>query len=66
MEQNYTNKKPIRATLRDMKIGDIVNFPKSRTSVVRSSASSASLELDRKYESRLNRETGMITVTRTA
>lgn len=46
MEQNYTDKKPIRATLRDMEIGDIINFPKSRTSVVRSSASAAKVAID--------------------
>lgn len=66
MEQNYTDKKPIRATLRDMEIGDIVHFPVSRTSVIRSTTSTLNLELNRKYVSRLNRETMTIDVTRKA
>lgn len=64
MEQNYSDKKPIRATLRDMEIGDIVHFPVSRTSVIRSTTSTLNLELGRKYVSRLNRENMTIDVTR--
>lgn len=64
MEQNYTDKKHIRATLRDMEIGDIVHFPVSRTSVIRSTTSTLNLELGTKYVSRLNRENMTIDVTR--
>lgn len=64
MEQNYSEKVPIRATLKEMEVGDIVHFPVSRTSVIRSTASTLNLELTRKYVSRLNRETMTIDVTR--
>lgn len=66
MEQNYSEKTPVRATLKDMEVGDIVHFPVSRTSVIRSTTSTLNLELQRKYVSRLNRETMTIDVTRTA
>ncbi len=64
MENNYSEKRPIRATLKEMEIGDIVHFPVSRTSVIRSTTSTLNLELGRKYVSRLNRETMTIDVTR--
>ncbi len=64
MEQNYSEKSPIRATLKEMEVGDIVHFPASRTSVIRSTTSTLNLELTRKYVSRLNRETMTIDVTR--
>lgn len=64
MEKNYQEKKPIRATLKEMEIGDIVHFPTSRTSVIRSTTSTLNLEMERRYVSRLNRETKSIDVTR--
>lgn len=64
MEQNYSVKQPIRATLKEMEVGDIVHFPVLRTSVIRSTTSTLSLELGRKYVSRLNRETMTIDVRR--
>lgn len=64
MEQNYSKKSPIRATLREMGVGDIIHFPVSRTSVIRSTTSTLNLELNRKYISRLNRETMTIDVRR--
>lgn len=64
MEQNYSEKTPIRSSLKEMAVGDIVHFPTSRTSVVRSTVSTLNLELERKYVSRLNRETMTIDVTR--
>jgi hypothetical protein len=64
MEQNYSEKKPIRATLKEMEVGDMVHFPTTRTSVIRSTTSTLNLELNRKYVSRLNRETMTIDVRR--
>jgi hypothetical protein len=64
MEQNYQEKKPIRATLKDMQVGDIVHFPASRTSVIRSTTSTLGLELDREYASRINRDARTIDVIR--
>ena len=66
MEQNYSEKAPIRATLKEMEVGDVVHFPTSRTSVIRSTTSTLSLELERKYSSKLNRDTMTIDVTRQA
>lgn len=66
MEKNYQEKKPIRATLKEMEIGDVVHFPTSRTSVIRSTTSTLNLEMERRYVSRLNRETKSIDVTRMA
>lgn len=64
MNTIYDNKKPIRATLREMEVGDCVEFPKSRTSVIRSTTSTLGLEMDRKYSSRFCRETMTINVIR--
>ena len=64
MENNYSEKRPIRATLKEMEIGEIVHFPVSRTSVIRSTTSTLNLETGRKYISRLNRENMTIDVTR--
>ena len=66
MEKNYSEKAPIRATLKEMEVGDIVHFPVSRTSVIRSTTSTLSLELERKYSAKLNRDTMTIDVTRQA
>lgn len=66
MEKNYSEKTPIRATLKEMEVGDLAHFPVSRTSVIRSTTSTLNLELQRKYVSRLNRETMTIDVTREA
>ena len=66
MEKNYSEKTPIRATLKEMEVGSLVHFPVSRTSVIRSTTSTLNLELQRKYVSRLNRETMTIDVTREA
>lgn len=64
MEKNYSEKTPIRATLKEMAVGDTVHFPTSRTSVIRSTTSTLSLELERRYTAKLNRENKTIDVTR--
>jgi hypothetical protein len=66
MEQNYSNRKPLRATIKEMGVGDIIHFPVTKTSVIRSTTSTLNLEMGRKYKSRLNRETMTIDVTREA
>lgn len=65
MEQNYSEKKPIRAALKEMEVGDIIHFPKERMSVVRSTTSTLGIEMERKYQTRMNRETMQVDVTRT-
>lgn len=64
MEKNFIPSSSIRATLKEMAIGDLLHFPTSRLSVVRSTATTLGVELDRKYSSRLNRENMTIDVTR--
>lgn len=64
MEKNYSEKMPIRGTLKEMEVGDIVHFPTSRVSVIRSMISTLGLELNRKYRSRINRESMTIDVHR--
>jgi hypothetical protein len=64
MEKNYSSDTPIRATLKEMEIGDIVHFPISRLSVVRATASTLGLELDRKYVARQNPKNKTVDVTR--
>ena len=66
MEQIYSQRKPIRATLKGMEINDIVHYPVSRLSVIRATASTLGLELERNYVTRLNREAMTIDVIRTA
>lgn len=66
MEQNYSTRKPLRATIKEMGVGDIIHFPVTKTSVIRSTTSTLNLEMGRKYKSRLNRETMTIDVTREA
>ncbi len=56
MEKNYSSDDSIRGTIKDMKIGDIIHFPVCRLSVVRSTACTLSVELDRKYSSRRNKK----------
>lgn len=64
MEKSYTSDTSIRSTLKEMSVGDIIHFPVMRLSVVRSTASTLSLELERKYKSRLNRKDKTVDVTR--
>lgn len=64
MEKNYSEKMPIRATLKEMEVGDVVHFPVSKVSVIRSAASTLGLETGRRYMSRINREMMTIDVVR--
>lgn len=65
MEKFYSDKTPVRATLAQMEVGDIVRFPVRRLSVVRSTTSNLGYELDRKYTTKHNREEKTVDVTRT-
>lgn len=64
MEKNYSSETPIRATLKEMEIGDVCRFPIARLSVVRATSSVLGLELERKYRSRQNREERTVDITR--
>lgn len=64
MEKNYSSDTPIRATLKDMEVGDIVHFPMSKLSVVASTASTLGLELDRRYTTKRNKPNRTADTTR--
>lgn len=64
MEKFYLEGVPLRATLREMNVGDIAHFPVSRMSVVRSLTSVLGYELERRYTTKHNREGKTIDVTR--
>lgn len=64
MEKNYSSDTPIRATLKDMEVGDIVHFPMSKLSVVASTASTLGLELDRRYSTKRNKPNRTADTTR--
>lgn len=65
-EKIYDNRLPIRETLKDMSVDDIVVFPAEKTSVLRATASNVGLELGREYKTRTNRDERVIRVVRTA
>ena len=64
MEKNYSSEVPIRATLKDMEVGDIVHFPISRLSVIASTASTLGVELDRQYTTKRNKQNRTADTTR--
>jgi len=64
MDKNYSFDTPIRATIKDMGIGDTAHFPIARLSVVRATTSTLGLELDRKYTARQNRKNRTVDVER--
>lgn len=64
MEKNYSSDTPVRATLKDMSVGDITHFPIARLSVVRATSSTLGLELDRQYTVKQNRGNRTADVTR--
>lgn len=56
----------IRPTLTGMEIGDTCLFPVRQMKSVRAQASELGVILDRKYQTRTNRQDRTISVTRTA
>lgn len=60
------NNKPIRDSLRNMKINERVSFPVSRLTTVRSTASTLGAEMDRVYKTTRNKLNKSIDVIRTA
>lgn len=64
MEKNYSLDTPIRATIKEMQVGDLIHFPIARLSVVRATSSTLGLELARKYTARQNSKTRTVDVER--
>lgn len=58
--------KKIRPTLTGMEVGDVVAFPVVQMKSVRAQASELGVILDRKFQTRLNRQERTLIVTRTA
>ena len=57
-------KQKIMPTLKDMKLYDKAEFPKSRLTVVGATIQKVKVELGKDFSYRTNKETGMIEVTR--
>ena len=55
---------PIRRVMREMNIGDVIQYNISKMSCVRSTASILGVELDRKYVVKQDREKRVVEVTR--
>lgn len=64
MEKDFDGKTPIRAAIREMSVGDTIHFPIARLSVVRVTAWTLGLELERKYTARANKDAMTIDVVR--
>lgn len=64
MDKN-NHQKPILAVLRDMSIGDIEAYPLSKISSVRTSCSTFGLQWGKTFSTRVNRQQGLIFITRT-
>ncbi len=61
-----TSDKPVLTALRELEIGQSVTYPTSRTSYVRSVCVSFGVEWGKKFSTKINREEGTVTATRTA
>lgn len=62
--QEIEAKSDVRPIIRSLGIGESHTFPANRLTTVRSSASSLSFELDRRYTTSASRADRTITVTR--
>jgi len=61
-----TAEKPILTALRELEIGKSVTYPMNRASYLRSVCVSFGLEWEKKFTTKIDRETKTITATRTA
>lgn len=64
MEERSTKKLPVMPIYRQMKVGETREWPLCQVASIRSNTSMFSLMTDRKYKSHVNREKGVIEVTR--
>lgn len=62
--EDLTNKKPVSPTLKAANIGEVVSFPLSRLSVVKSTCVTLATETGRKFKTAINREEKVIKVKR--
>ena len=59
-------KKPILAQLREMKVGDTLNFPAEKRGSVKTMCSEFGFQWNKTFSTSINRQEKTITVTRTA
>lgn len=59
-----TDKTPIAPAVAELEVGESIGFPMERTIVVRNTVSSRSLEWGKEFTVSLDRERGIVTVTR--
>lgn len=57
-------KKTLIGTIKSIENGEIVSFPIARITTVRATATIASMQLNREYRTRTDREKGVIIVER--
>ena len=62
--KELTNKKPISPTLKEANIGEVISFPLSRLSVVKSTCTILATETGRKFKTAINRDEKVIKVMR--
>ena len=66
MRKNFNETSPLRPNLAKMEVGDVITYPLSRVSVLRTSCANLGLELDRTFKTRSDKKKRIVTVTRTA
>lgn len=64
MNKQYTEKKTVLPTLREMAVGDSTDYPLERFNSVRSSCSIANMQYGIRCSTHIDRKAATITVTR--
>jgi len=66
MRKNFKENSPVRPNLTKMAVGDVITFPKCRVNVIRSTCATLGMEKDMVFQTRSNKQKGIVIVTRTA
>ena len=66
MRKNFKENSPIRPNLAEMTVGDVITFPLSRGSVLRTTCANFGLETRRTFQTRSDKKKGIVIVTRKA
>ena len=66
MRKNFKENSPVRPNLMKMAVGDVITFPKSRVTTLRSTCATLGMEQDMVFQTRSDKQKGIITVTRIA
>ena len=66
MRKNFEENSPVRPNLMKMAVGDVITFPKSRVTTIRSTCATLSMEQDMAFQTRSDKQKGIVIVTRLA